>query len=62
IELSHNLGLKVIAEGVESQPIFDKLAALGCDAAQGYFISRPVSPGELNEWFKDTAPSKGWSL
>ncbi|MCG3114895.1 MAG: EAL domain-containing protein [Candidatus Manganitrophus sp. SA1] len=62
IELSHNLGLKVIAEGVESQPILDKLAALGCDSVQGYFISRPIPAHELIGWFKDTAPLKGWSL
>ncbi|MEK7841433.1 MAG: EAL domain-containing protein, partial [Deltaproteobacteria bacterium] len=43
IELGHSLGLKVVAEGVENQEIFDKLNSLGCDVAQGYFISKPIT-------------------
>jgi diguanylate cyclase (GGDEF)-like protein len=42
IDLAHNLGLAVIAEGVETQAAWTKLAALGCDYAQGYYISRPL--------------------
>jgi EAL domain-containing protein (putative c-di-GMP-specific phosphodiesterase class I) len=41
IDLGHHLGLSVIAEGVESQTVQDRLQELGCDAAQGYFISVP---------------------
>ena len=62
IELTHNLGLKVVAEGVESEEVLEKLAALDCDAAQGYHISRPLPPSELNAWFTETAPAKGWNL
>lgn len=62
IELAHNLDLRVVAEGVESQDVFDKLTALGCDAAQGYYISRPVPASELDAWFNKTAPLKGWTL
>lgn len=62
IELTHNLSLKVVAEGVEDQETFGKLAGLGCDAAQGYYISRPIPAHELNNWFQDTAPLKGWTL
>ena len=44
IDLAHNLGLKVIAEGVENQKVWDRLLALGCDEAQGYYMSRPLKP------------------
>ncbi|MGM9486960.1 putative bifunctional diguanylate cyclase/phosphodiesterase [Ideonella sp. YS5] len=50
IELAHNLDLSVIAEGVEDQPTFDRLAALGCDMAQGYCISRPIPVEEFRHW------------
>jgi len=42
ISLAHNLSMQVVAEGVESQEQLDQLRSLGCDAAQGYFFSRPV--------------------
>jgi diguanylate cyclase (GGDEF)-like protein len=47
IELAHNLGLEVIAEGVEDAPTAAALAALGCGLAQGYHFSRPVPAVEL---------------
>ena len=50
IELGHNLGLKVVAEGVENQAIWERLAALGCDVAQGYFISMPMPAAQFTEW------------
>lgn len=50
IDLAHNLGLRVTAEGVESQDVLTRLEAMGCDAAQGYFISRPVPAAELTRW------------
>jgi diguanylate cyclase (GGDEF)-like protein len=50
IELAHNLDLSVIAEGVEDQPTFDRLAALGCDMAQGYCISRPIPADQFEGW------------
>jgi diguanylate cyclase (GGDEF)-like protein len=50
IDLARNLGLCVVAEGVETAEVMDALAALECDIAQGYFISRPVPAGELNAW------------
>jgi EAL domain-containing protein (putative c-di-GMP-specific phosphodiesterase class I) len=53
IQLGHNLGLKVVAEGVESQDIFNQLKAMGCDYQQGYFISRPLPPDELMAAFQD---------
>jgi diguanylate cyclase (GGDEF)-like protein/PAS domain S-box-containing protein len=54
IELAHNLGLQVIAEGVETSYLWDRLASLGCDAAQGYYISQPMPPDELSRWFVDS--------
>ncbi len=50
IELGRNLGLDVVAEGVENQEVWDRLKALGCTAAQGYYLSRPVPPSELQDW------------
>ncbi|MBV9212467.1 MAG: EAL domain-containing protein [Actinobacteria bacterium] len=52
IDLGHNLGLQVIAEGVENQESYAKLAALGCDYAQGYFLSRPLSPEKATAWLE----------
>lgn len=53
IELSHNLGLKVIAEGVEDEETLDKLLELGCDIAQGYYFSKPLSGKKIFEWISD---------
>jgi EAL domain-containing protein (putative c-di-GMP-specific phosphodiesterase class I) len=50
IELAHNLDLTVIAEGVEDQNTFDRLAALGCDMAQGYCIGRPIPADQFQTW------------
>lgn len=50
IDLGHNLGLKVIAEGVEDVESWDRLKELGCDSAQGYFMSRPLSAEKFSEW------------
>lgn len=56
IELGHNLGLKVVAEGIENQRVWDMLKVMGCDYGQGYFISKPMLANTLLEW------SKKWSL
>jgi diguanylate cyclase (GGDEF)-like protein/PAS domain S-box-containing protein len=53
IELAHDLGLRVIAEGVEDQATLDLLAQLGCDLAQGYHMSRPLTEGDLRRWFAE---------
>jgi diguanylate cyclase (GGDEF)-like protein len=50
IELGHNLDMKVVAEGVESQAILDHLATLGCDVAQGYLISMPMPAEQFRNW------------
>jgi diguanylate cyclase (GGDEF)-like protein len=50
IGLGQNLGLRVVAEGVEDEETLAQLTTLGCDFAQGYFLSRPVPALELAEW------------
>ena len=50
IDLGHNQNLKVVAEGVQSQQTLDRLIEMGCDSAQGYFISRPIPADELTRW------------
>ena len=50
VDLGHNLGLHVVAEGVENQADYDLLVAAGCDMAQGYFISRPLPADKFNSW------------
>lgn len=55
IDLGHNLGLKVVAEGVENQETIEKLTLLGCDIAQGYHLSRPLPAAELTRWLTELA-------
>jgi EAL domain-containing protein (putative c-di-GMP-specific phosphodiesterase class I) len=53
IDLGHNLGLRVTAEGVENQETWDMLAGMGCDMMQGYFVSPPLAPPNLHNWLSD---------
>ena len=50
ITLGHDLGLEVVAEGVETEDAHDTLARLGCDTIQGYWFSRPLPPAEIGAW------------
>jgi diguanylate cyclase (GGDEF)-like protein len=52
IDLGHNLGLKVVAEGVEDRSAWNLLRSLGCDDAQGYFMSRPLPAAALASWVR----------
>jgi EAL domain-containing protein (putative c-di-GMP-specific phosphodiesterase class I) len=52
IALSHSLGLRVIAEGVESRAQFDFLKSHGCEAAQGFLIGRPLEEQDFVAWWK----------
>ena len=54
IEMSHNLGLKVVAEGVEYQHSLDLLRRWHCDTAQGYLISRPLTAAAFETWIVKT--------
>jgi diguanylate cyclase (GGDEF)-like protein/PAS domain S-box-containing protein len=53
IDLARNLGLRVVAEGVETQAVLAVLTGLGCDAAQGFLISQPLAPERLIEWLTE---------
>ncbi|HEY1568524.1 MAG TPA: EAL domain-containing protein [Solirubrobacteraceae bacterium] len=52
VDLGRNLGLEVVAEGVETLEHWNQLRALGCNTAQGYFLSKPVAPEELTSWLQ----------
>ena len=54
IELAHNMGLKVIAEGIETEQSWLTLKTLGCDVGQGYFMCRPIDAQSFNEWFDNS--------
>ena len=51
VDLAHNLGYRVVAEGVEDEETLDLLGVLGCDSIQGYFLREPESIADINEWF-----------
>jgi diguanylate cyclase (GGDEF)-like protein len=55
IDLGHNMGLKVVAEGIESLVVWDLLAKMGCDQGQGYFMSKPMPSDQLPEWLGNWA-------
>jgi EAL domain-containing protein (putative c-di-GMP-specific phosphodiesterase class I) len=52
IDLARNLGLDVVAEGVESETILRNLSDLSCDIAQGFYLSRPLPAAELDGWLR----------
>ena len=56
IDLAHNLGLTVIAEGVENQKVMQRLRTLKCNFAQGFYIARPMSREDLFQWLKAYKP------
>ncbi len=58
VDLGHNLGKQVCAEGVEDEATWRMLHDLGCDLVQGYWISKPVNAATLMKWLIDTA----WGL
>jgi diguanylate cyclase (GGDEF)-like protein len=53
-DLGHHLGLQVVAEGVEDRPTFDRLSLLGCDAAQGFYMARPMTAPDLGMWLRQS--------
>ncbi|TMC62960.1 MAG: EAL domain-containing protein [Chloroflexota bacterium] len=53
IELAGGLGLDVVAEGVEDESTWQSLGRLGCSTAQGYFLSRPMPPSEVEGWLAE---------
>jgi diguanylate cyclase (GGDEF)-like protein/PAS domain S-box-containing protein len=55
VDLAHNLGKQVCAEGVEDQETWWRLVDLGCDLVQGYFIGRPMPAAAFMKWLVDTS-------
>ncbi|PXW95004.1 PAS domain S-box-containing protein/diguanylate cyclase (GGDEF)-like protein [Sphaerotilus hippei] len=59
IAMGHNLGISVLAEGVETEAQVRYLLDNGCEAAQGYFFSRPLPAAELRSWLRPMPPARG---
>ncbi len=57
IDLGHNMGLRVVAEGIESKEAWNLLDAMGCDQGQGYLISKPMPAEQLADWVERWVPS-----
>jgi len=60
ISLAHNLKVKVVAEGIETQAQMDALCSYNCDYGQGFFIAHPLSPGDATDYLRRSlaAPKK----
>ena len=56
IDLGHNMGLSVVAEGVESKEVVERLRELGCDLMQGFYLSQALEPDALKAWIYAHAP------
>jgi diguanylate cyclase (GGDEF)-like protein len=66
VDLGHNLGMKVVAEGVEDGSTLQTLRDLGCDVVQGYYLGRPMARDQLDDWLAaresvGAIPSLGWA-
>ena len=61
VDLGHNLQLRVVAEGVETDAVLGGLRKAGCDVAQGYLLARPMPLAKLGEWLADPAHRGGRS-
>ncbi|HXU52448.1 MAG TPA: EAL domain-containing protein [Casimicrobiaceae bacterium] len=59
IDLAHNLGLTVVAEGVEDEATLDRLRALGCDRVQGYLMARPLAVADVAPWMRSSPWVRG---
>jgi EAL domain-containing protein (putative c-di-GMP-specific phosphodiesterase class I) len=59
LDLARNLGLTAVAEGIETEAVMERLAELGCDVGQGYFISRPQPADELTAQLGETFAASG---
>jgi diguanylate cyclase (GGDEF)-like protein len=58
IDLAHNMGLTVTAEGVESRPVYDLLKSMGCDYYQGYYVGQPMEGTAIIDWLNDGRVSR----
>ena len=50
LQLAHNLGLKVVAEGIEDKATLEWLTKLNCEMGQGFYLSRPLLEQQFNDW------------
>jgi predicted signal transduction protein with EAL and GGDEF domain len=50
VDLGHNMGLRVVAEGIETEQVWNLLSEMGCDSGQGYYMSRPIPADEFSAW------------
>jgi len=54
IDMAHNLGLRVVAEGVENGDVLERLVSMGCDEAQGFYMCRPLPAEEIGRWLNES--------
>jgi EAL domain-containing protein (putative c-di-GMP-specific phosphodiesterase class I) len=54
VDLAHNLSLRVVAEGIEDEATMNLLSTFGCDTAQGFHFSRPMTEDDLLEWLESS--------
>jgi diguanylate cyclase (GGDEF)-like protein len=54
VDLGHSLGQRIVAEGIEDEAAWRALKTWGCDAAQGYHLCRPIAPGPLTTWLRES--------
>jgi EAL domain-containing protein (putative c-di-GMP-specific phosphodiesterase class I) len=59
--MAHDLGLRVVAEGVEDIDTWQELAALGCDLIQGYYVARPQTREAFARWLDAQSPRRGFT-
>jgi diguanylate cyclase (GGDEF)-like protein len=59
IDLAHNLGLTVVAEGVEDEATLERLRALGCDRVQGYLVAKPLAAADVANWMRTSPWARG---
>ena len=59
IELGHNLGLEVVAEGIEDEPSLALLEAFGCDQVQGHLIAKPMPADRFEAWIQERVAAAG---
>ncbi|TMF21750.1 MAG: EAL domain-containing protein [Chloroflexi bacterium] len=55
VDLGHNMGLQVVAEGVENRETWDRLVTLGCDLAQGNYMCPPIPAADLTRWLRESS-------
>ena len=55
IAMAHDLGYRVVAEGIEDQPTYDMLASWRCDEGQGYHMGKPMAAALLADWMAPSA-------